>query len=69
MDWSEEHDVLFLTEMLARKKGSPAGGLAWEAIVDNLNKIHCPKFQLKDKKAVREQWNPPPPPKKVKEND
>ena len=62
MEWSKEHDVLFLREMLARnvfgtKKGSPARGLAWEAIVDNLNDIHCPKFQLKDKKAVRERLN------------
>ena len=51
MEWSEEHDVLFLKEMLARnvfgaKKGSPARGLAWEAIV-----------QLKVKKVVRERWN------------
>ena len=62
MEWSEEHDVLFLREMLARnvfatKKGSPAGALAWEAVVDSLNEIHSPKFQLKDKKAVRERWN------------
>ena len=62
MEWSEEHDVLFLREMVARnvfgtKKGSPARGLAWEAIVDSLNEIHSPKFQLKDKKAVRERWN------------
>ena len=62
MEWSEEHDVLFLREMLARnvfatKKGSPARGLAWEAVVDSLNEIHSPKFQLKDKKAVRERWN------------
>ncbi|XP_073234214.1 uncharacterized protein [Porites lutea] len=62
MEWSEEHDVLFLREMLARnvfgtKKGSPARGLAKEAIVDSLNEIHSPKFQLKDKKAVRERWN------------
>ena len=61
MEWSEEH-VLFLREMVARnvfgtKKGSPAPGLAWEAIVDSLNEIHSPKFQLKDKKAVRERWN------------
>ena len=38
MEWSEEHDVLFLREMLARnifgaKKGSPARGQAWEAII------------------------------------
>ena len=51
-----------MRERLARnvlgvKKGSPARGLAWEAIVDSLNGIHSPKFQLKDKKAVREQWN------------
>ena len=62
MEWSEEHDVLFLREMLARnifgaKKGSPAHGLAWETIVDSLNEIHSPKFQLKDKKAVRKRWN------------
>ena len=62
MEWSKEHDVLFLREMLARnvfgtKKGSPAGGLAWEAIVDSLNEIHSPKFQVKDKNAVREWWN------------
>ena len=62
MEWSEEHDVLFLREMLARnvfatKKGSPARALAWEALVDSLNEIHSPKFQLKDKKAVRERWN------------
>ena len=52
----------FLREMLARnifgaKKASPARGLAWEAIVDSLNEIHPPKFQLKDKKAVRERWS------------
>ena len=62
MEWSEEHDVLFLTEMSARnvfetKKGSPARGLTWEAIVDSLNEIHSPKFQLKGKNAVRERWN------------
>ena len=66
MEWSEEHDVLFLREMVARnvfgtKKGSPASldwfVEAWEAIVDSLNEIHSPKFQLKDQKAVRKQWN------------
>ena len=61
MEWNEEHDVLFLREMLARnifgaKKRSLARELAWEAIVDTLNEIYSPKFQLKDKKAVRERW-------------
>ena len=62
IEWSYEHDVLFLREMLVRnvfgvKKGSPARGAAWEAIVSQLKEIHSPKFQLKDKKAVRERWN------------
>ncbi|KAK2566357.1 hypothetical protein P5673_009857 [Acropora cervicornis] len=39
------------------KERSPARALAWEAVVDSLNEIHSPKFQLKDKKAVRERWN------------
>ena len=52
-----------MSEMLAktileqRMKGSPARGLAWEVMVDSLNEIHSPKFQLKDKKAVRERWS------------
>ena len=51
-----------LREMLARnifgaKKRSPARELAWEAIVNSLNEIYSPKFQLKDKKAVRERWS------------
>ena len=62
MEWNKEHDVLFLREMLARnisgaKERSPARELAREAIVDSLNEIYSPKFQLKDKKAVRERWN------------
>ena len=62
MEWSDEHDALFLREMLVRnvlgvKKGSSARGLAWEAVVCQLNEIHSPKFRLKDKKAVRERWN------------
>ena len=45
------------------EKGSPAGELAWAAIVDSLNEIHAPKFQLKDKRAVE------PSPKKVLQKD
>ena len=36
------------------KERSPARGLAWEAILESLNEIHSPKFQLKDRKALRE---------------
>ena len=65
MEWSEEHDVLFLREMLARnmfgaKKGSPARGLAWEAIVDHLNEIHSPNFHLKVKKGCTRAVEPSP---------
>ena len=62
MDWNEEHAVLFMREMLARNifganKRSPAPELAWETIVNSLNEIYSPKFQLKDKKAVRGRWS------------
>ena len=54
MEWSEEHDALFLREMLVRnifgtKKRSPTRELAWEATVDSLNEIQSPtEFQMKD---------------------
>ena len=64
MEWSEEHDVPFREKCLQetifeqiKKSHSRARELAWEAIVDSLNEIHCSKFQLKDKKAARERWN------------
>ena len=59
MECSDKNNLLFLRQMLVRnvfahKKGSPARGVAWEEIVEQLNAIHSPKFQLKDKKSVRE---------------
>ena len=72
MEWNEEHDVQFLREMLRRnifgaKKRSPARELAWEAIVDSLNEIYSPKFQLKDKKSYTRAVEPSP--KKVLQTD
>ena len=49
--------MLARTILEQRMKGSPARGLAWEAMVDSLNEIHSPKCQLKGKKAVRERWS------------
>ncbi len=54
MEWTDEHELLLLREMLGSnvflgKKGSPARGLAWDAIVGNLNRTDSPKFLLKDK--------------------
>ena len=59
MKWTEEKDVVMLREMLgsnvfAHKKGIPARGLDWEAIVSTLNGLESQEFQLKDKRAVRE---------------
>ena len=49
MEWTEEKDVFMLREMLgsnvfAHKKGSPARGLAWEAIVSTLNELESQEF-------------------------
>jgi len=62
MEWTEQHDVMFLREMITSdmfdyKKGSPDRGRIWEAIQERLNTIQCPKFSIKDKRAVRDRWN------------
>ena len=62
MEWTEQHDVLFLREMAVSdifdyKKGSPDRGRIWEAIQERLNNVEQPKFVLKDKRAVRDRWN------------
>lgn len=62
MEWTEQHDVLFLREMVVSdifdyKKGSPDRGRIWEASQERLNNVEQPKFVLKDKRAVRDRWN------------
>ena len=62
MEWTDEHDVLFLREMIAsdlftHKKGSPDRGKVWEGIVDRLNSVQYPNFSLKDKRGVRDRWS------------
>ena len=47
MEWTDEHDVLLLREIVAgelftHKKGSPERGKIWEAIQDQLNKLDTP---------------------------
>ena len=49
MELMEEKDVFMLREMLsssvfAHKKGSPAHGPAWEAIVSTLNGLESQEF-------------------------
>ena len=53
MEWTDEHDVLMMREMLASdlfsfRKGSPGRGIVWEAIAEKLNKINSPEFRIKE---------------------
>ena len=61
MEWTEDHDLLLMREMMISdlflyKKGSPNRGLVWDSIVENLNLIETPVFGLKDKRSVRDRW-------------
>ena len=61
MEWTEDHDVLLLREILASdlfsfKKGSVARGERWESIAETLNEVKTLSFHLKDKRAVRDRW-------------
>ena len=61
MEWTEDHDVLLLREILASdlfsfKKGSVARGERWESIAEKLNEVKTLIFHLKDKRAVRDRW-------------
>ena len=62
MEWTDEHDILLLREMIASelfqfKKGSPDRGKIWESIHERLNKLDNPKFMIKEKRDVRDRWN------------
>ena len=61
MEWTDEHDVLMLREMIVSdvfsfKKGSVSRGDAWDSIAEKLNQIDSPQFRIKDKRGVRERW-------------
>lgn len=62
MEWTDDHDILLLREMIASelfqfKKGSPDRGKIWESIQERLNKLDNPKFMMKERKGVRDRWN------------
>ncbi|CAH3132988.1 unnamed protein product [Pocillopora meandrina] len=62
MEWTHDHDILLLREMIASelfqfKKGSPDRGKIWESIQERLNKLDNPKFMIKEKRGVRDRWN------------
>ena len=44
-------------EIFSFKKGSPDRGKTWESIQEFLNEIENPKFQIKEKRGVRDRWN------------
>ena len=61
MEWTEDHDVILLREILASdlfsfKKGSVVRGERWESITEKLNQVKTLSFHLKDKRAVRDRW-------------
>ena len=61
MEWTDEHDVLMLREMIVSdvfsfKKGSVGRGDAWDSIAEKLNQIESPQFRIKDKRGVRDRW-------------
>ena len=61
MEWTEDHDVLLLREILASdlfsfKKGSVARGERWESIAEKLNEVKTLSFHVKYKRAVRDRW-------------
>nr|XP_058955422.1 uncharacterized protein LOC131782701 [Pocillopora verrucosa] len=62
MEWTDDHDILLLREIIASellqfKKGSPDRGKIWESIQERLNKLDNPKFMIKEKRGVRDRWN------------
>ena len=61
MEWTDEHDVLMLREMIVSdvfsfKKGSVSRGDAWDSVDEKLNQIDSPQFRIKDKRGVRDRW-------------
>ena len=62
MEWTDDHDILLLREMIASelfqfKNGSPDRGKIWESIQERFNKLNNPKFVTKEKRGVRDRWN------------
>lgn len=62
MEWTDDHDILLLRQMIASKlfqykKGSPDRGKIWESIQERLNKLDSPKFMIKEKRLVRDRFH------------
>jgi hypothetical protein len=62
MEWTKEHDIFLLREMLASnifhyRKGSPDRGRIWDKIADRLNATKDMLFHIKEKRSVQDRWN------------
>ena len=60
MRWSEQHDVIFLREVLSHEpfnngRGSLEGGKVWETIAETLNALDDPTFHV-TQKSVRDRY-------------
>ena len=58
MEWTDDHDILFLHEMIASelfqfKKGSPDRGKIWESIQERLNELDNRLWTLPN---IRHRW-------------
>ena len=61
MEWTNQHDTLFLREVRASdlyetRKGSPERGKVWDEIAARLNNLSHPKF-LVNKQSLRDRLN------------
>ena len=61
MEWTNQHDTLFLREVRASdlyetRKGSPERGKLWDEIAARLNNLSHPKF-LVNKRSLRDRLN------------
>ena len=62
MEWTDNHDILLLCEMIASKlfqfkKGSPDRGKIWESLWKRLNKVDHPKIYDKGEEGSQGPWN------------
>ena len=61
MRWTEEHDILFLREILLQepyqyKRGSIERGKSWEKVTNALGSMSQPIYKVKSR-AVRDHFN------------
>ena len=61
MEWTDQHDTLFLREVLVSdlyqtRKGSPERGKVWDGVAARLNNLSVPNFHV-NKRSLRDRLN------------